>query len=192
MTAMYHRRFFFDVNFTTVLVLALFVLGWAALDEAFLLVPIVALMGAVATAFDASYLIFARTYAARLERYLNDELGSGVLIAAEMESVYLFPLGTSKIVTIPIGGGFTWFAFVTIAYTVIGAASYLFGLALGWNVLIDGPVAMMTAYLGVLIVLTLAALFVGVWWFATGEGEGRLAAVIDARFDRPSQPGSQR
>ncbi len=59
MTAMYHKRFFFDINFTTVLVIALLVIGWWQVPEAFLLVPVVALIGAVATAFDSSYLTFA-------------------------------------------------------------------------------------------------------------------------------------
>jgi hypothetical protein len=54
MTAMYHRRFFLDVNPTTVLILVLFVVGWWGVEEAFLLVPVVALIGAVQTAFDSS------------------------------------------------------------------------------------------------------------------------------------------
>jgi hypothetical protein len=63
MTALYHRRFFFDVNLTTVLVVGLFVVGWAGVEQAFLLVPVVALIGAIQTAFDSSYLTFARWYA---------------------------------------------------------------------------------------------------------------------------------
>lgn len=182
MTAMYHRRFFLDVNITTVLILALFVVGWFGAEPAFLLIPVVALIGAVQTAFDSSYLTFARWYAAYLERYLNERLGARIHVAAELENTYLFELGSPKIVTIPIAGGFTWFSFVTIFYTVIGALAYVFGLVLGWEALATAPIGLMVLYLASLFGVTLAALLVGTWWFATGEGERRLAAVLEDRF----------
>ena len=72
MTALYHRRFFTDVWLTLLLWLALVVAGDLGSELAFVMLPFVALFGAVITAFDASYLIFARHYAAALERYLND------------------------------------------------------------------------------------------------------------------------
>ncbi len=182
MTAMYHRRFFLDVNITTVLVLALLVVGWFGAEPAFLVVPVVALMGAMQTAFDASYLIFARWYAMYLERYLNERLGERIHVAAEMEAAYLFPLGSPKIVTIPVGGGFTWFSFVTVFYTVLGAFAYLFGLILGWGTLVDAPVGVAVLYAVGLFGITFAAFVVGVWWFATGEGERRLQRVLDTQF----------
>jgi hypothetical protein len=182
MTAMYHRRFFLDVNLTTILVSALFVVGWFGAEPAFLLVPVVALIGAVQTAFDSSYLTFARWYAAFLERYLNQLLGARIHVAAELENTYLFELGSPKIVTIPLAGGFTWFSFVTIFYTVIGALAYAFGIALGWETLASAPIGVAVLYLTGLFGVTLSALLVGTWWFATGEGERRLAAVLEDRF----------
>ena len=182
MTAMYHRRFFLDVNITTVLILALLVVGWFGAEPAFLVVPVVALMGAVQTAFDASYLIFARWYAMYLERYLNERLGERIHVAAELEAAYLFPLGSPKIVTIPVGGGFTWFSFVTIFYTVLGAFAYLFGLILGWGALVDAPVGVAVLYGVGLFGVTFAGFVVGVWWFATGVGERRLQQVLDTQF----------
>lgn len=185
MTAMYHRRFFLDVNLTTVLVLALLVAGWWGVEPAFLLVPVVALIGAVQTAFDSAYLIFARWYAAYLERYLNDRLGERIHVAAELEATYLFDLGTTKIVTIPVGRGFTWFSFVTIFYTVVGALAYVFGLVLGWDTLMSAPVPIAALYSVGLFGLTIASLLVGIWWFAGGEGERRLQRVLDHRFGEP-------
>ena len=182
MTAMYHRRFFFDINFTTAVVVALFVIGWWQIPEAFLLVPVIALMGAVATAFDSSYLTFARWYAEYLERYLNEQLGERIHVGSELEATYLFELGTPKIVTIPLDGGFTWFSFVTAFYTLIGALAYGFGLTLGWSTLTDAPTAMLVAYLVGVGGLTIGALIAGVWWFVLGEGERRLASVLEDRF----------
>jgi hypothetical protein len=188
MTAMYHRRFFFDVNLTSVSVVVLLLVGWWRIEEAFLLVPVVALMGAVATAFDASYLMFARWYAAYLERYLDDAAGERVLVAAELEDTYLFPLGTPKVVTIPIGGSFTWFSFVTVFYTVVGVAAYAFGIILGWGAMASAPIPVVVLYLVVLIGLTVAAVIMGLWWFASGEGERRLAEVLDRRFATTVEP----
>ena len=182
MTALYHRRFFFDVNLTTVLVLALFVVGWAGVEEAFLLVPVVALIGAVQTAFDSSYLTFARWYAAFLERRLNEMIGERIHVGAELEATYLYELGTPKIVTIPTTGGFTWFSFVTVFYTVIGAAAYVLGLVAGWGPLLDAPPVVVAIYLVVLLGLTFAALGFGIWWFAAGESERRLQRVLEDRF----------
>ena len=182
MTAMYHRRFFLDVNVTTVLIVTLLVVGWFGAEPAFLIVPVVALMGAVQTAFDSSYLIFARWYAAYLERYLNDRVGERIHVAAEMEAAYLFELGAPKIVTIPVAGGFTWFSFVTIFYTLLGALAYVFGLILGWGALTEAPIGSAILYTAALFGITFAALAVGVWWFAMGEGERRLERVLEQRF----------
>ncbi len=192
MTAMYHRRFFFDVNLTTVMLLALFVVGWWEVEEAFLLIPVVALIGAVATAFDSSYLVFARWYAAYLETYLNDRMDDRILVGSDLENLYLFPLGARKIVTIPLSGGFSWFSFVTIFYTTIGALAYVFGLMNAWDVLVAAPTGAIVLYLVGLVGLTLAALVVGVWWFVGGEGERRLGSVLDARFGGPSRAPENR
>ena len=46
----------------------------------------------------------------------------------------------------------------------------------------DAPTGLLIGYLAVLFGTTAVALIVGLWWFATGEGERRLKAVLDARF----------
>jgi hypothetical protein len=180
MTRFYHERFFADIRFTTVAVFTLFVVGWWQVEEAFLLIPVAALLGAIATAFDASYLIFARQYAARLEGYLDD--GSGPLVAAKLEEVYLFPLDRRKIVTAAFGTDFTWFGFVTLAYTFVGVAAGGFGLALGLPVLNDHGSEWALPYLTSLGSALVMTLVVGVWWFVGGAGERRLKAVLDERF----------
>ncbi|MGI9586497.1 MAG: hypothetical protein ACR2N7_12995 [Acidimicrobiia bacterium] len=187
MTAMYHRRFFFDVNLTTLLLLALLVIGWWRVEEAFLLVPVAALMGAMATAFAASYLVFARWYSAYLESYLNDRIDDHVLVGSDLEGVYLFPLGSPKIVTIPVSGAFSWFSFVTVFYATLGALAYVFGFILGWGVLTAAPTGVLVLYLIGLFGLTLAALVFGIWWFVRGEGERRLQSVLDDRFGEPTR-----
>jgi len=89
-----------------------------------LLVPVVALFGATMTAFDASYLLFARHYAARLEADLNAAVGDGTLLAAQIEATYLFPLNERKVVVVAFGSGFTWFGFMTLFITAFGVAAF--------------------------------------------------------------------
>ncbi|HEX6285870.1 MAG TPA: hypothetical protein VFZ80_00155 [Acidimicrobiia bacterium] len=59
MTRYYHDRFFADTRYTAFAVLTLSLIGFWGVAEAFLLIPVVALLGANQTAFDASYLFMA-------------------------------------------------------------------------------------------------------------------------------------
>lgn len=178
MNRFYHERFFSDVRFTTLLVVALFVLGSWQTTLAYLLVPPVALLGAAQTAFDASYLIFSRHYATRLEQYLNRSVGEHVLIAHKMEESYLFPLNRPKIVTAAFGDGFSWFGFMTLFYTAVGIAAFGFGLALGWSELFVHGSGWAVAYLSAMGALSAVALGVGWWWFVAGTGERRLTEAL--------------
>lgn len=178
MTRLYHEQFFRDIRYTTTVVLGLFVAGWSLSVEVFLLVPVAALLGAVATSFDASYLIFARQYAARLEQYLD----ATPLVASELESAYLFPLDDRKIVTAALGRGFSYFGFVTLFYPLVGVAAAGFALVLGWPAFDGHGDGWAISYLVVLGSLTAATLAAGVWWFVAGVGERRLRAVLDRRF----------
>ena len=182
MTRYYHERFFSDIRFSTAAGAALLVVGWWGIPEAFLLVPVIALLGAALTAFDASYLIFARQYAARLERRINRDLGGDVLVAARLEETYLFPLDRPKIVTAAFGDGFTWFGFMTLFFTGVGAALFGFGVALGLPILEGHGGGWLAAYLAVLGTALGSALAVGVWWFPMGAGERRLRSVLDDAF----------
>lgn len=187
MTLAYHRQFFADIRLAVVAILVLFILGFWEIPEAFLLIPVVALYSAVQTAFDASYLIFARHYAGRLEASLNRRTGESVLVAAAMEGSYLFPLDERKIVTARLGSGFSWFGFVTLFYTALGAGLSAFALVLGWSgVLADVGGGWSAAYMVALATLTVVALVVGGWWFVGGVGERRLTTALAAfEGDKP-------
>ena len=183
MNVMYHRRFFSDIRFTIVATIAILALGAGLHSAFFLAVPVVALLGAAQTAFDASYLIFSRHYATRLERYLNSRIEDPVLIAHLLEDAYLFPLSSRKVVTLAFGPGFSWFGWMTVLYTATGLAAYGTGAYLSLQVLDDiGSRALAATYLVSLSVITVVTVGVGLWWFVGGEGERRLAAVLDNEF----------
>jgi hypothetical protein len=182
MNARYHDRFFSDIRFSTLVTLALLTAGFAVDERLFLAIAPIALIGAAQTAFDASYLIFSRQYATRLERHLNRELGQDLLVAHRLEDVYLFPLDERKIVTLSLSK-MTWFGFMTAFYTAIGVTAYVVGVILSLGVIEDrGAIAFGGLYLIVLAALTLLTLAVGMWWFVAGEGERRLKAVLDEAF----------
>ena len=183
MNAKYHDRFFSDVRVTTAGILAMFVAGAGVDSWLFLTIPFIALLGATSTAFDASYLIFSRQYATRLESWLNSQGETPVLIAHKLEDAYLFPLDERKIVTLRFGRQFTWFGFMTAFYTLLGITAYAVGLGLSLDVLTtDGRSGLGLVYLMVLAFFTVGSLVTGVWWFVTGVGEERLRVVLDEVF----------
>lgn len=191
MTRYYHARFFADTRYTAFAVVALFIIGFWSVPEAFLLVPVVALLGANQTAFDASYLLMARRYAASLEEEINRAMRRRMLVGSELEDRYLVPLGARKLVGVSFGRDFSWFGWMTVLYTTLGALAYVAALWLGWDVLSGvGKIAYLTA----LTALTLASGVIGWWWFVLGAGEARLDEVIETSFGarvengRVSQP----
>ena len=180
MTGMYHRRFYADIWLTVAVYLAALAAASVGAGQLFAALPFIALFGAVVTAFDASYLIFARHYAARLERYINDRIEDPVLVGAALEDAYLFPLSTPKIVTIRAGRDFSWFGFVTVLFTVLGLAGFAYGTYLAFQ-----EIATLTGRIWYLIALGPAAfgtLVAGLWWFVGGVGETRLTEVLDETF----------
>lgn len=179
MTRYYHERFFADTRYTAFAVIVLLLLGFWSIPEAFLAVPVVALLGANQTAFDASYLFMARRYAAALEGEINGAMRRTILVGAELEDRYLVPLDSKRLVGVAFGRGFSWFGWMTVLYTLLGIMAFLFGLWLGWGV-IDGTGRLV--YLVAVGGLTTGSLVVGWWWFVTGEGQQRLEDVIEQRF----------
>lgn len=192
MNRYYHGRFFADIRASTLLIVGLFVAGWAFSPEAFLLIPVVALLGANQTAFDASYLIFARHYSTVLEDEINSAMRRRVLVGSEMEDRYLFRLGARKVVVAGFGADFTWFGWMTLLYTAVGVGSFGAGLALGWPTLENAGTRWTVFYVVAVGTLTLVSLLVGWWWFLAGAGERRLSEVTEARFGRPTRESQRR
>jgi len=182
MTRYYHGRFFADTRATAAGILGLFMIGFWAVPEAFLLIPIVALVGANQTAFDASYLFMARSSAAALENEITSAMRRRILVGSELEDRYLVPLGDRRLVGVSFGQGFTWFGWMTVLYTSLGIAASVSALWLGWDV-VTGTVRLL--YLCVVGGLTVGSLLVGRWWFVGGQGQARLDEVLSTRFSQP-------
>jgi hypothetical protein len=190
MTRYYHEQFFADVRNTTILVFGLLIIGWAGIEEAFLLVPVAALLGGNQTAFDASYLHFARHYAATLESDLNEGVREKLLVGADLEDTYLYPLNKRKLVTAHLGSGFSWFGWMTLLYTLTGALAFGAGIALGWPVLVTAGNGWQVFYLAAIGGIATASLVIGRWWFVSGVGERRLREVLDTEFGQTTNNSS--
>ena len=174
----YHRRFFWDIQFEVLVILGLGVAGFFGAEQVFLIVPFVALLGAVQSAFDANYLIFSRHYAAALDRRISRELVEDVLVAAKLEASSLLPRNHAKVDALAFGPGFSGCGFMAAFYTVFGILAYGTGLWLGSDQLARIGAGGTTVYLVLLIGLTGLSLLVGWWWFVGGEGERRLDAIL--------------
>lgn len=183
MTNYYHRRFFGDIRFTLVLGLAIVVVAVAIDERLIALLAPVALLGAAQTSFDASYLTFARQYARALEGWLNRRVGTDVLVGAELEETYLYPLDRAKAVTLPFDRTPTWFGTITILQTVVGAIFYGIGMLWTWEAFGGNQTARL--YVAVLGVITLAVFALGIRWFVAGAGERKLREVLDPVFGDP-------
>ena len=105
-----------------------------------------------------------------------------ILVGAELEDRFLFPLAKPKKAAAEPNSGFTWFGWMTFLYTALGALAFTAGVILGWSVLDDAGTGWTTFYLSGLGSLTVGSLAVGSWWFVAGTGERRLREVLETRF----------
>lgn len=181
MTRYYHERFFTDTRYTAFGVIALLLIGFWDIPEAFLLVPLVALIGANQTAFDASYLFMARRYAAALEAEINSAMRRKILVGADLEDRYLVPLQGRRFVGVAFGAGFSWFGWMTVFYTLLGVSVSAWALLLAFD---EVELSIAFGYLTVLAILAFGSLIVGWWWFVSGTGQRRLDEVIETQFGR--------
>ena len=113
MNKYYHQQFLLDVR-----ILFFFTkIFWYLSTEnsnAYYLLPIISLFGAVLLAFHAHYLIFSRNYSQFLEEKINKYSGKEILITHKLENSYLFPIQDKKLVVAKLGKNFTWFGFFTL------------------------------------------------------------------------------
>ncbi|MGI8657406.1 MAG: hypothetical protein ACR2K4_01380 [Candidatus Limnocylindria bacterium] len=89
-----------------------------------LLLPFAILYVGFHAAYLFSYVIFARTYAAALERRINAALGGYVLVAHRLEEVYFGAPGDPKFVAASFRRPLTMLAAETWHFTIAGAAFF--------------------------------------------------------------------
>ena len=100
---------------------------WQPTQAAALLLPFVILYVGFHAANLFSYVIFARTHAAALERRINRELGAEVLVAHRLEEVYFGAPGDPKLVAASLRRPLTMLAAETWHFTIAGGAFFVVG-----------------------------------------------------------------
>jgi hypothetical protein len=128
----YYELFFRFVGVGLVAVGALFIGSfWGPTQAGSLLLPFVILYVGFHASFLFSYVIFARTFAAAIERRINRHLGAQVLVAHRLEEVYFGAPGDPKLVAASLRRPLTFLAAETWHFTVAGAAFLVVGTLLG-------------------------------------------------------------
>lgn len=128
----YYALFFRFTNAGLVAVGLLFIGAfWPPTQAAALLLPFVILYVGFHASYLFSYVIFARTFAAALERRINRELGDELLVAHRLEEAYFGAPGDRRLVAIPLGRPLTFIGAETAHFTVAGAVLFVVGALLG-------------------------------------------------------------
>ena len=128
----YYELFYRFISGGLAAVGLLFVLAfWPPTQAAALLLPFVILYIGFHAASLFSYVVFARTFAAAIERRINREIGSDVLVAHRLEAVYFGAPGDPKLVAASLRRPFTMLAAETWHFTIAGAALFALATMLG-------------------------------------------------------------
>jgi hypothetical protein len=104
---------------------------WPPTQVAALLLPFVILYVGFHAAYLFSYVVWARTFAAAIERRINRHLGAEILVAHRLEEVYFGAPGDPRFVAASLRRPLTFVAAETWHFTIIGGALFAVGTLLG-------------------------------------------------------------
>jgi hypothetical protein len=128
----YYELFYRFISAGLVLVGVLFVGAfWPPTQAGALLLPFAILTIGFHAASLFSYVIFARTFAAAIERRINREIGADVLVAHRLEAVYFGGPGDPKIVAASLRRPLTMLSAETWHFTIAGAGLFVVATLLG-------------------------------------------------------------
>ena len=158
---------------------------WPPTQAGALLLPFVTIYVGFHAASLFSYVVFARTYAAALERRINREIGVDLLVAHRLEAAYFGAPGDPKLVAASLRRPFTMLAAETWHFTIAGAAVFAVGTLVGTRTVAQLGTPWSTFYLPV--VLGWAALN-GAYlaWHFIGRRDQRALESILAEAYEPS------
>jgi divalent metal cation (Fe/Co/Zn/Cd) transporter len=128
----YYELFFRFTGAGLVAVGALFIGAfWGPTQAAAMLLPFVILYIGFHASYLFSYVIFARTFAAALERRINRAMGSELLVAHRLEAQYFGAPGDPRLVAGSLRRPLTMIAAETWHFTIVGAALFVVSVFMG-------------------------------------------------------------
>lgn len=128
----YHQKFFAWILGSGLVFLVL--LLWPA-PYAGALVPFLVVTAGMQAAFYLHFCDFARVHARHLEDKLNVMLGRRVLLAAELEQIYFYPMDEPKLAGLLPGHPLRFFSMFTLHWLVVWVAAAFFGFMKSWEFL---------------------------------------------------------
>jgi hypothetical protein len=147
---------------------------------AVILVPFVVPFAFLETAYLFWYTVFARRFAERLERRLNELMGADVLIAHRLEAAYFHPPDAPRIAALSSGNPLGMMSMATVGYTL--------GAAILWSAGLAGTVDRAPAWVSVAAVAwTLGIAAYLVWSSLARRDEARLVQELD-RWEESRRP----
>ncbi len=183
----YYDLFFRFVTGSLVALGALFVLSfWAPTQVAAVLLPFAILYVGFHAANLFSYVVFARTYAAALERRINRELGAEILVAHRLEEIYFGAPGDPKLVAASLRRPLTMLAAETWHFTIAGAAFFVVGTLVGNVTVTRIGEPWSTFYLPVVVGWALLNGAYLAWYFIGGRDQHAIEDVLRDAYESAS------
>lgn len=161
---------------------------WPPTQASALLLPFVILYVGFHAAYLFSYVIFARTYAAALERRINAALGADLLVAHRLEEVYFGAPGDPRLVAASLRRPLSMLAAETWHFTVMGGA--LFAVA---TFLANATVARIgepwsTWFLPVVIGWAIVNGAYLAWYFGANRDQRAIQRLLDEAYGPAAAP----
>ena len=156
---------------------------WGPTQAAGLLLPFVILYVGFHAANLFSYVIFARTYAAAIERRINRELGAEILVAHRLEDVYFGAPGDARLVAASLRRPLTMVAAETWHTAIAGAALFVVAALIGNATIQRAGQPWSSLYLPALVGWALLnGAYLG-WYFLGPRDQRAIEAILADAYD---------
>lgn len=158
---------------------------WGPTQAAGLLLPFVILYVGFHAASLFSYVVFARTYAAALERRINRELGAEVLVAHRLEEVYFGAPGDRRLVAASLRRPLAMIAAETWHTAIAGAALFVVSALIGNATVQRVGEPWSAIYLPAVVGWALVNGAYLAWYFVGRHDQRAIEAILAAAYDEP-------
>ncbi len=177
---------FFQANhlFTVLTLLNLALSLYPPFRAAIFVLPFFIVYAGFFCAYLLTYNLFARIYATALEKKINSLLGAELLVAHQMEEVYIYRTPGTKFVALDLSQPWTAISASTISFTVGGLLTYFLAAYRAWQLLpaFTPRFPPLGLYWPFLAAWTLGHLAWLVWFYIGGKPEKTIAAIVDDAY----------
>lgn len=187
----YYELFFRFVAGGTVAVGLLFIGSfWAPTQAGSLLLPFVILYVGFHASYLFSYVVFARTYAAALERRINRAVGAELLVAHRLEEAYFGAPGDPRLVAASLRRPLTMLAAETWHFTIVGAGLFVVSVVLANATVQRVGEPWSTFYTPVVIGWALLNGAYLAWHFIGRRDQREVEAILEDAYGREPMPSA--